>query len=249
MSKLVLRFLLVAVALAVLGASVVYAAPQAATISLGRDPEPPISVLNPGGVVNIWWNIEHSTTPNYVYFKLEDPTRTVIYDQQTYTGTTGITVSRSWTVPAGAPDGKYWIRVEYWSFQSGNEANAEVTFYVCCGQVSIYAEKWEDMDCDLVLTGNDAPVPDWWICILTPNGDTFCKQTDVHGQVVWEGLPEGAYHLSEVMMPGWVAISPTFYDFVLDDTNSSASRTFFNKVEGASATEPSTWGNIKTLYK
>lgn len=239
---------LVALAL-VLGVAVASAEPAAATISLGRDPEPPLSVLNPGGIVDIWWNIQHTTTPNYVYFKIEDPTRTVIYDQQTYPGSTGLTINRQWTVPAGAPDGKYWIRVEYWSMQAGNEANAEVTFYVCCGQVSIYAEKWQDMDCDDVLTGNDAPVPGWWICIQTPHGDTFCQQTDANGQVFWDQLPEGHYRLYEVLPSGWVAIYPTSYEFDLNDDVTVAERTFFNKIEGASAAEPSTWGKIKGLYK
>jgi hypothetical protein len=250
MSRLVLwRAVFAAMVVVMLGAGIASADPAAATISLGRDPEPPMSVLNPGGVVDIWWNIQHTTTPNYVYFKLEDPTRTIIYDQQTYTGTTGITVNRQWTVPAGAPDGKYWIRVEYWSYQAGNEANAEVTFYVCCGQVTVFAEKWQDMDCDEALTYTDRPVADWWICVRTPHGDTFCQQTNSSGQVSWAGLPEGNYRVSEVVPSGWIPIYPTFYEFTLDDVNNNITLTFFNKLEGASAAEPSTWGQIKSLYR
>ena len=132
--------------------------PLEATISLGRDPEPPYCVLNPGGVVDISWDIEHTTTPNYVYYKLEDPTRTIIYEEQTYPGSTGITINRQWTVPAGAPDGKYWIRIEYWSFEAGNEANAEVTFYVCSGTGDICVEKWEDSNTSLELDAGDTPL-------------------------------------------------------------------------------------------
>ena len=100
-----------------------------ATISLGRDPEPPYCAENPGGTVDISWNIEHTSTPNYVYYKLEDPTRTIILEDETYPGSTGLTVNRTFTIPPGSMNGKYWIRVEYWSFEVGNEANAEVTFY------------------------------------------------------------------------------------------------------------------------
>ena len=71
-------------------------------------------------------------------------------------------------MPAGAPDGKYWIRIEYWSLEAGNEANAEVTFYVCSATGDVCAEKWEDKDGDDVLTAADAPVESWWICLAPP---------------------------------------------------------------------------------
>jgi len=93
-----------------------------ATISLGRDPEPPFCVLNPGGTVDINWNIDYETTPNYIYYKLEDPSRTIILEDEFYPGASGVMIDRSWTVPGGLADGKYWIRVEYWSFEAGNES-------------------------------------------------------------------------------------------------------------------------------
>ena len=223
------------------------AAPMEATISLGRDPEPPFCALNPDGTVDITWNIEHETTPNYVYFKIEDPTRTIIYEDETYPGSAGITVARQWTVPAGAPDGKYWIRVEYWSFEAGNEANAEVTFYVCTSTEDVCAEKWEDLNCNEVIDGDDRLVPNWWICLDTPLGDTYCQQTDAAGQVCWTGLPLGDYTIYEVMMGGWVAISPASYSFTL--TGGAEDFTFFNKLEGASATEGRSWGHIKGMFE
>lgn len=242
-----LRAALVVLAVIVLGSSIASADPAEATISLGRDPEPPRCAVNPGGIVDIWWDIEHTTTPNYVYYKLEDPTRTIIYEDQTYPGSTGITQTRQWTVPAGAPDGKYWVRIEYWSFEAGNEANAEVTFYVCTGTGGICAEKWEDVDCDDTLTPADAKVPNWWICIQTPMGDTFCKQTDANGQVCWTGLPLGSYVVYEALPGGWVPIYPVSHN--LDLIGGTASFTFFNKIEGASPTETGSWGKIKGLFK
>jgi hypothetical protein len=221
--------------------------PLTATISLGRDPEPPGAIINPGGTVDIWWDIEHTTTPNYVYYKLEDPTRTVIYEDTTYPGGTGTTATQDWTVPAGAPDGKYWVRVEYWSFEAGNEANAEVTFYVCTCTAEVCAEKWQDLDCDDTLTGADGPVADWWICIQTPMGDTFCRPTDETGSVCWTGLPLGDYTIYEVLPGGWVPIYPQSYDFTL--TEAGDSFVFFNKIEGASAAETSPWGRIKSMFE
>jgi len=221
--------------------------PLEATISLGRDPEPPGAVLNPGGTVDIWWDIEHTSTPNFVYYKLEDPTRTIIYEDSTYPGSSGTTMTQQWTVPVGAPDGKYWVRVEYWSFEAGNEANAEVTFYVCSCTADVCAEKYQDMNCDDILDPGDLPVPDWWICIDTPLGDTFCKRTDVNGQVCWTGMPLGDYIIYEVMQSGWVSIVPASYSFTL--TEAGDSFIFFNKIEGASTTGKSRWGRIKGMFE
>ncbi len=155
---------------------------RTATITLGRDPEPPYCVQNPGGTVDIFWNIQHSTTPLRVYYKLEDPTRTVILEQQTYPGSTGLNINRRWTVPAGLSDGKYWVRVEYWSLQSSNEANAEVTFYVCTTMGNLCVWKYKDANCNGVYDAGDTPVPDWWVCIHTPAGDDICVQTDATGR-------------------------------------------------------------------
>jgi hypothetical protein len=230
----------------VVSAGPVLAAPMEATISLGRDPEPPFCAQNPGGTVDITWNIEHTTTPNYVYYKLEDPTRTIIYEDSTYAGSSGITVARQWTVPVGAPDGKYWVRVEYWSFEAGNEANAEVTFYVCTGTGSICAEKWEDLDQDGQCDQTDAPVENWWICITTPLNDTFCKQTGPGGRVCWDGLPLGDYTVYEVPVGGWIPVGPTSFDVTL--IGDPIELVFCNAQE-PSAAEHSTWGRIKSIYR
>ena len=221
-------------------------APLEATISLGRDPEPPMCALNPGGTVEITWNIEHTTTPNYVYYKLEDPTRTIILEDSTYAGGSGVTITRNWTVPAGSVDGKYWVRVEYWSFEAGNEANAEVTFYVCTDTGTICAEKWEDVNGDDECDGLDAPLEGWWICLQTPLGDTYCKQTGVDGRVCWTGLPLGDYTVYENVFPGWLPVYPTSYDVTLDVD--PIELIFCNEPE-PSATEKRSWGTVKSIYR
>ncbi len=102
-----------------------------AIISLGVDPEPPGYIENPGGTVDIFWTVTASTTPDYVYYKLEDPTQTVILEEETYPGDTGMDIDRSWTVPdIGLDDGLYWVTVEYYCVELGLEAQAEVSFLV-----------------------------------------------------------------------------------------------------------------------
>lgn len=223
-----------------------FAEPMEATISLGRDPEPPMCTINPDGIVYITWDIEHITTPNYVYFKLEDPTRTVILDEQTYTGSTGMTVNRQWTVPAGAVDGKYWIRVEYWSFEAGNEANAEVTFYVCTNTSGICVEKWKDIDRNDECTGSDIPLENWWICLDTPLGDTFCKQTGPDGRVCWTGLLYGDYTVYEPVLGGLVPVGPASWDVTL---GVDPLELYFCNKDAVVSTKPGSWGMIKSMYR
>jgi hypothetical protein len=197
--------------------SPVLAQPRTATITLGRDPEPPYCALNPGGTVDIFWNIQHSTTPRYVYYKLEDPTRTLILQQQTYPGATGLNISRSWTVPTGLGNGKYWVRVEYWSFEAGNEADAEVTFYICSTVGNLCVWKYKDANCNGVLDSGDPPVSNWWVCIRTPEGDDICAQTNGDGKVCWFGIPLGHYTVYEPlpMDPPWQPVGPTSYEIDL----------------------------------
>jgi hypothetical protein len=226
---------------------IAFADPMVATITLGRDPEPPMCVDNPGGTVTINWDIEHITTPNYVYFKIEDPTRTTILDSLTYSGSTGINIVRDWTVPSGSVDGKYWVRVEYWSFEAGNEANAEVTFYVCTGTGDICAEKRADLtddgDCE---DAGDLPQANWWIGLTTPYGDTYYKKTDVNGQACWTGLMMGDYTITEVMMAGWEPLGPTSYPVTL---SGSTEWVYFCNREIPVSSEESSWGRVKGLFR
>ena len=80
-----------------------------------------------------------------------------------------------------------------------------------------------------------------------PLSDTFCKQTGVDGSVCWTGLPLGDYRIYEVLPGGWAAIYPESQDFTLDEAG--ASFTFFDKVDGPTATEQRTWGRIKGTFR
>ncbi|MBD3236359.1 MAG: hypothetical protein GF330_06635 [Candidatus Eisenbacteria bacterium] len=110
------------------------------TITLGTDPEPPECVANPDGIVSIFWDIEHSTTPDFVYYRMTNPEDETVEDEL-YPGEDGITVTREWTVPEGALEGSYWVHVEYWSEEVGLEGVAEVVFLVC-GPTPVDPDSW-----------------------------------------------------------------------------------------------------------
>jgi hypothetical protein len=106
-------------------------ADEQAVITLGVLPMPPDCVQNPGGTATITWSIVHQTAPDRVVFTLYDPTHTIIYDQETYPGGTGLAIERTWTVPSPLPSGMYWVRVEYYAQGIGLEAWAETGFMLC----------------------------------------------------------------------------------------------------------------------
>ncbi len=197
-----------------------------AIISMGRNPEPP-ECAGWQDVVDIWWNITYSTTPNYVYYKLTDPNGVTVEDS-TYADSSGVSVTRSWTVPNFPVDGKYWIRVEYWSKQAGHEATAEVSFYVCSGIGEICAQKWKDANCDGEGGAGDLPLSGWWLCITTPLGDTFCDTTDANGQVCWTKLPLGTYTVFDPPVTGWVPLFAPSREAVLTENDPTWSGAFFN---------------------
>ena len=200
-------------------------APLDATITLGRSPEPP-DCAQPQDDVDIWWDITYSTTPAAVIYTLVDPDGATI-DSTYYPGDTGVSINRQWTVPFDPVIGKYWVRVEFHSNQSGHEATAEVSFYVCSGIGEICAQKWVDANCDGVGQLGEE-YQGWWICIETPWGDTFCDTTDATGEVCWDKLPLGTYTVYEIINPPWVPIFPVEREVTITDANPSWSGAFFN---------------------
>ncbi len=102
------------------------------TITLGTIPEPPECVENPGGVTTINWEIEYSTSADYVHYYMTDPGDNIV-EEETYPGETGISIERNWTVPEGAAEGAYWVHVDFYSEEVGLEGAAEVVFLVCVG--------------------------------------------------------------------------------------------------------------------
>ena len=200
-----------------------------ATISLSRSPEPPFCAIPGQTSVQTSWSITYSTTPLSVKYFLQDPTRLINLEYQEYPFATGVNITRNWAVPTGSVDGKYWIRVEFRSLESGNEANAEVAFYVCSETGTICATKLADTNCNgQIDPGIDQPVPNWWICLHTPLGDDLCKQADSDGQACWSGIPLGDYTVSELPIAGWETIGATTYSVTLENSTPQ-SFTFLNR--------------------
>jgi len=221
-----IAFAVISIPAAVFAVNYLPTGEREAIITMGRNPEPPECAL-PQDLVTMWWNITYSTTPQYVYYKLTDPNGITVEDS-TYAGASGVSINRQWLVPNFPVEGKYWIRVEFWSMQAGHESTAEVSFYVCAGSGRICAQKWKDANCNGQGDAEDVPLSGWWLCIDTPWGDTFCDTTGADGQICWENLPFGLYTVYDPPVPGWIPLFPPAREADLTENDPDKLVAFFN---------------------
>jgi hypothetical protein len=189
-----------------------------AVITLGVIPLPPGCVQNPGGTATISWAIQHLTNPDHVDYYLYGPGHSIIYEQQSYPGSTGMTITRTWTIPSVLPQGVYWVRVEYYAQGLGLEAWAETGFLVCEPSSGICLQKRADENCDGLLGPEDPPVEGWSVGIITPGGQALFQETGPDGWACWTGLPYGNYTAFEAMALGWEAILPDSVSVTLGAT-------------------------------
>ena len=123
---------------------------------------------------------------------------------------------------------------------------------MCNTTGEICAHKYEDVNLDGACNPGggellpDTPVPNWWICITTPAGDTFCQRTDVNGLVCWYNLPAGNYTVFEPAVAGWHPVGPNSYNVVVGATPVDV--TFCN-AQHQTSSEESSWGGIKSLFR
>lgn len=229
------------VALTALLLSTIVAVPSiasvgAAVITLHTDPAAPYCAESPGGTVHVSWSIQHTTTTRYVYYVILDPTRTIRYQEQTYPGTTGLTIGRSWAVPGGLSDGQYIARVEYWSFEAGLESFAESSFAICGQGGTLCVTKMRDSNCNGALDPSDVPVAGWTICMTTTGVPPDCRLTGTDGRVCWTGLAAGSYTVYESPVSGWDPVGPSTYTVDVTDgqvTNVTFLNVFTTDCNGA----------------
>ena len=74
-------------------------------ITLTRSPAPPASISRGMTETFTWTVTSGANTPDRVEFRVLDPDALAV-DTQTYTGTTGLSVTRAYTVPPAPKEGR-----------------------------------------------------------------------------------------------------------------------------------------------
>lgn len=183
-----------------------------AVISLSSAPSPP-TAIRPGQVQTFHWDIIASTTPLSVSYELLDLERDAVVDSQIYPGSSGLHITRpytlplTYTLPFGRLFERYRVRVEYYSLQAGNEANAEAILWVTQDTGSLVVQKFDDRDGDGVQDAGDSGAPGVSF-FLAIQGQNVGETSGPDGRIAWANVPAGAYTLTEQVPPGRVPTTP-----------------------------------------
>jgi hypothetical protein len=125
-------------------------------ISLVRSPAPPVSISRGMTETFTWTVTTGGNTPDRVEYRVFDPLANVV-DSQTYPGSSGLSVTRLYTVPVAPPEGRYLAEVKYFSVQAGEEASARVSFYVA-ERGNLHVFKFDDFNGNGTQDAGDLPV-------------------------------------------------------------------------------------------
>ena len=160
------------------------------------------------------------------------------------TQTTGENGCYKWTNLGPVPGGYYDVSEhvpEGWTptsatshnFESPPQSGASYSFtFTNFKNVDVTACKLKDADGRLETTADQTPKSGWTV-YLTRNGEVQDSQTTgENGCYTWTNLPPvpgGYYDVAEATVPGWIALTPTFWAFESPpQSGASYSFTFIN---------------------
>lgn len=169
-------------------------------IYLARSPAPPASISRGMTETFTWTVTTGGNTPDRVEFRVFDPDGIVV-DSSIYPGSSGLSLTRVYTVPQAPPEGRYIGQVQYYSIESGWEASASATFYVAeRGHLDVF--KFDDFNGNGIQDGGDLPVAGVLIQLRTPFGDVVGKLTGADGRALWQNIAIGSYTVTETVPAG-----------------------------------------------
>ncbi|MCB0042013.1 MAG: hypothetical protein KDE23_20155, partial [Caldilinea sp.] len=204
---------LFAVLLVLMATQIAASQPPPTTISFSVFPPPP-TAITPGEVETFVWQIVPATTPVSVTLTIFDIDNSVLIEQRSFPGSSGLALTQTYTLPLtytlpfGLPFERYRARVDYYSDEVGLETSAESIFWVTQETGNIEVIKFNDRDGDGIRDPGDEGVPDVRFG-LSIQAQTLFRRTDAAGQIIWTTVPIGTYTVTEEVPPGWVATTPS----------------------------------------
>jgi hypothetical protein len=215
-------------------------------IDLTLSPGFPHYVENPDGVLEIVAEIHpEGSTPDLTTVAIFDPEdNRISYEEHPF----ATYVETDWTVPDGALDGLYMVRVAYWSLEDDLAATEEGHFLVAPMTTGICAFKFIDLDNDGEFDegGDDYLAEGWEICADGPDDFYDCQITNDEGYVCWFMIPPGIYEVCETLQAGYqnTTLRCDVFELAEDD---------IHKVMFGNApivpTMKKTWSELKAIYR
>lgn len=196
--------------LAILVLGAIPAMASALGISLDRSPAPPQAVV-PGATQTLNYTITHATVADRWTLAITDPLGLNVFSQTIPAGgqTGTINGGATWQPSTGSTEGRYRANLDFYSFPqpASVEASALVTFDVANQVGTLQLIKFEDLNGNGVRDTGEPGVPGWTFRLVNPQGNGSVVVTGPDGTVTIPSVPAGNWTVTEVLEPGWVAIS------------------------------------------
>lgn len=217
----------------------------AATMNWELTPTLPGHIDNPGGTMSAsCWVETQGSTPDFLRVTITDPAEAVVFtiDLPGYTEW-----AIDWDAPAGAVDGVYHYRAEYYSVENGLEAAGGEGFLVLgAATTGICAFKFIDANGNGVLDEGENLAEGWEICFTFPDGHEECDFTDEDGVTCKFFIPPGLYTVCETQQDGYETTTGLCVDVPV---STDIEKAMFGNRQVPVPTIDSTWGKVKNLYR
>lgn len=183
-------------------------------ILFSRSPAPPQAILQTG-TQTLGYSVTFTSIATRIDRSIIDPMGVMRFgpEQVPLSPGTGSPLVDSFTFNPGngAPLGRYFGRVEFFSQGSGSsrpEVLAEVAFDVADQLGTLVLIKFEDVNGNGVRDEGEPGVPGWRFALINPQGNDSVAVTGPDGSVTIPGVPAGLWQVTEIIEPGWVPITP-----------------------------------------
>lgn len=211
-------------------------ASAATTAAITANPGPPQALRNDGaGVLTYTYTLSWDSTPDSYVISIINPSGvTVSSSSFPMSGGPGsLSDSGTYTVPGGAPTGRWRVRIQYFNTLF-LEAEAAQDFLVDSATGAATLVKFNDLDGDGVRDDGEPGIAGWSITLTRAAGGvstdpiTRTYTTGTDGSVTVSGLAMGTYTIAEESRAGWVATSASSVVRTLSTNGQTESVLFAN---------------------
>lgn len=187
-----------------------------AGITLERTPAPPQAILQ-SGTQQLSYAVTFGTAPMKLTLSIFDPLGNLLGPASlplpTTSPATGSTtfVPNNFSLVGNAPVGRYRAQIDFFSSPAPDakpEQQAIVAFDVADSLGTLRIVKCEDLNGNGVCDPGEPGLPGWRFTLVNPQGNGAVVVTGPDGSVTITNVPAGAWTVTEVMEPGWMAITP-----------------------------------------
>ncbi|HMM49236.1 MAG TPA: SdrD B-like domain-containing protein [Miltoncostaeaceae bacterium] len=183
----------------------------------GAPPPPPPQAILQSGVEQLSYTVSFDSIPHSHRLSVMDPFGATVFSQTwplAPSAASPIQNDYGFTPGQYAPVGRYTARAQFFqrpglgSEASVLETEASAIFDVASALGTIRIVKCEDLNGNGACDPGEPGLPGWRFSLMNPQGNGAAAVTGPDGSVTITNVPAGTWTATEVMEPGWMAITP-----------------------------------------